>query len=105
MFEQILPLFAALTAGAVWAGVGTFAAWRRHQVGKNPEWKGFEPKKLRDDLLVGLGIGFAAQIYGIVQGDAQPIITTFDQFVLAAAGLFTSVVVVDKIFVEGVLGK
>jgi len=102
MLEYILFVGAALSAGLTWTGFGYLNAWRKHR--NEPDWTGFNKKKLRNDAVLGVLLGIGVIIYQAYQGNPVPAITDFISFVAVAGGLSGTVAVVDKFFVGGILG-
>lgn len=99
----ILPIAALSLSGLVWNNFGYFSAWRKNH--NNPDWKGFDKKKLRNDLILGALLGVGAIIAAIIQnGDFTPIVTA-QEFLLAIAGGFGLVAAVDKFIIGGLFGK
>ena len=89
----LLPLLAGAVAGISWSMIGVWSKYRT-----NGE-KAIDGSKLRKNLAVGAGTGFASYIYAILTNASLPTITDFGSFVLAAGGFFTLVVLVDKLLV------
>ena len=100
---SILPIVALVISGLVWNNSGYFAAWRKNH--KNPAWKGFEKRKLKNDLILGtvLGIGTVVSAY-MTTGDLAPITTAQEFFVAVGTG-FGAVAAVDKFIIGGMFGK
>lgn len=99
----ILPITALVLSGLTWTLFGYFSSWRKNH--KDPNWGGFEAKKLRDDLILGLILGVGSVIYVIAtEGDVSPIASA-QGFILAIQGGFGVVAAVDKLIVGGILGK
>ena len=107
MDNFILFILASVTAGEVWNNAGYFSDWIKNR--NDPNWKGFDTKALRNDLLLGLFLGLGIIVYSsVVAGTANaitiPPITSAQTFISAVAGLFGIVAVVDK-FVVGGIGR
>ena len=98
-----LPVIALILSGLTWTGFGYFSSWRKNN--KNPEWKGFNMKALRDDLILGaiLGVG-SVVLTTFTSGDLTPILTAQDFLIAISAG-FGLVAAVDKLIVGGILAK
>lgn len=98
-----LPVIALVLSGLTWTMFGYFSAWRKNHT--NEDWQGFEPKKLRADLLLGfvLGIGSVGATI-LLDGDLTPIATA-QGFLLAIQAGFGVVAAVDKFIIGGLLGK
>ena len=99
----ILPIIALVLSGLTWTLFGYFSAWRKNHT--DPNWTGFETKKLRDDLILGLILGIGAVIYSIYQNGDLSTIATTQEFIGAIAGGFPLIVAVDKVIVGGILNK
>ena len=100
--NEYLAILAFVLAGLVWNNFGYFSAWRKYK--DSPDWKGFETKKLRDDLILGLILGVGAYLYGVYQGELGDI-STLQAFIGAVIGGFGAVAAVDKLIVGGILSK
>ena len=100
--NEYLTILAFTVAGLVWNNLGYLSAWRKYK--NTPEWTGFEPKKLRDDLILGTILGLGAYLLSVYQGDITSI-ETLQAFLTVVAGGFAIVAVVDKAIVGGVIGK
>lgn len=99
----VAPIIALTLSGLVWNNFGYFSAWRKNH--NNADWKGFDKKKLRNDLILGALLGGGTVVAVIVQnGDFTPI-TTIQEFLLAIAGGFGIVAAVDKFIIGGLFGK
>ena len=101
--QPILPILALIGSGFAWTIAGYIPAWRNRK--NNPDWKGFEPKKLRDDLLLGLTLGVGSLVYMAVTNTPYSIITNVNEFLIAVGAGFGIVAAVDKLFVGGILNK
>lgn len=107
MDNYILFILASLVAGEVWNNVGYFSAWVNNR--NNPQWTGFDKTQLRNDLLLGLFLGFGIVIYQALVVGTQlaitiPTITNAQTFIFAVGGLFGIVAIIDKAVVGG-LGR
>ena len=89
----LLPLLAGAVAGISWSMIGLWAKYR-----SNGE-KSIDSGKLKKNLAVGAGTGFASYIYAIATNASIPFIDDFTGFVAAAGTYFTLVVIVDKLLV------
>ena len=101
----ILFILASVTAGEVWNNAGYFSDWIKNR--NDPNWKGFDTRALRNDLLLGLFLGLGITVYSsIVAGTSNaitiPQITTVQIFIATVASLFGTVAVVDKFIVGGI---
>ena len=99
----ILPVIALVISGLVWNNFGYFSALRKNH--NNPEWKGFEFAKLRNDLILGLILGVGAVVLTIAVDGIFPPITTAQEFLLTIWSGFAAVAAVDKFIVGGLLKK
>lgn len=88
-----LPILAGLVAGITWSMLGLWSKYR-----SNGD-KSIDYSKMKKNLLVGAGTGFASYIYAIATNASIPIIGDFAGFVAAAGAYFTLVVVVDKLLI------
>lgn len=61
---MIGAVIVTILAGITWTGFGYLNDWRKNH--QDPEWKGFDKKKLRADAILGLILGVATVM-------AQPI--------------------------------
>lgn len=105
MDNYILFILASLVAGEVWNNVGYFSEWVNNR--NNPQWTGFDKTKLRNDLLLGLLLGFGIVIYQALVAGTQlaitiPTITNSQTFIAAVGALFGVVAIVDKAIVGGI---
>jgi len=98
----VAPILAVVAAGVTWTGFGYLSAWRKHR--NEEDWNGFETKKLRNDIILGVILGIGVLISQAIQGTTPEAITSAQGFVAAAAGSFALVAAVDKVIVGGVLG-
>ncbi len=96
----VIPAF--ILAGLIWNNLGYFSDWRKNK--DDPAWKGFESKKLRDDLILGVILGVVAYFYGIYQGESFNI-DSLQAFIVIVVGAFGPVAAVDKLIVGGILKK
>lgn len=99
----VSPVIALLLSALTWTMFGYFSAWRKNH--NKADWQGFEPKKLKADLLLGLVLGVASVIATIfLDGDLTPILTA-QGFLLAIQAGFGVVAMVDKFIIGGLFGK
>ena len=89
----LLPLLAGAVAGISWSMLGV---WSKYRSGGE---KSIDSGKLKKNLAVGAGTGFASYIYAIATNTAIPSIDSFPGFVAAAGAYFALVVLVDKLLV------
>ena len=89
----VLPIIAGIVAGISWSMLGLWSKYR--STGE----KSIDRDKMKKNLLVGAGTGFASYIYALGTGTAIPLISSFEGFVAAAGAYFTLVVVVDKLLI------
>ena len=89
----LLPLLAGAVAGISWSMLGV---WSKYRSGGE---KSLDGSKLRKNLAVGAGTGFASYIYAIATNTSIPSIDSFAGFVAAAGAYFVLVVLVDKLLV------
>ena len=89
----VLPIVAGIVAGISWSMLGLWSKYR--STGE----KSIDRDKMKKNLLVGAGTGFASYIYALGTGTAIPFISSFEGFVAAAGAYFTLVVVVDKLLI------
>ncbi|HSA75473.1 MAG TPA: hypothetical protein VLE21_04725 [Candidatus Nitrosocosmicus sp.] len=101
MYEY-LSILAFIFGGLIWNNFGYFSAWRKNK--DTPEWTGFDKKKLRDDLILGLVLGLGAYLYGVYIGELSSI-SNLQQFIGAVIASFGVVAAVDKLIVGGILNK
>lgn len=88
-----LPILAGVIAGVSWSMLGL---WSKYRSGGG---KSIDTDKLKKNLLVGAGTGFASYIYAIATNASIPMVDSFAGFVAAAGAYFTLVVVVDKLLI------
>ena len=88
-----IPVLAGIVAGVTWSLLGLWSKYR--STGE----KSIDSDKMKKNLLVGAGTGFASYIYALGTGTAIPLISSFEGFVAAAGAFFTLVVVVDKLLI------
>ena|SRR3990167_2863307 len=100
--NEYFIILAFIMAGLVWNNFGYFSAWRKYK--DTPEWEGFDKKKLRDDLILGLILGIGAYLLGVYQGELTSI-TSMQMFIGAVIAGFGTVAAVDKLIVGGILAK
>ena len=100
--NEYFIILAFIMAGLVWNNFGYFSAWRKYK--DTPEWEGFDKKKLRDDLILGLILGIGAYLLGVYQGELSNI-TSMQMFIGAVIAGFGTVAAVDKLIVGGILAK
>jgi len=100
--NEYLTILAFVLAGLVWNNFGYFSAWRKYK--DSSDWVGFDKRKLRDDLIIGLVLGVGAYLYGVYQGELGDI-STLQAFIGAVIGGFGIVAAVDKLIVGGILSK
>ena len=100
--SEYFIILAFIIAGLVWNNFGYFSAWRKYK--DTPEWEGFDKKKLRDDLILGLILGIGAYLLGVYQGELSNI-TSMQMFIGAVIAGFGTVAAVDKLIVGGILAK
>ncbi len=93
-FDIILPVVSAVLAGLGWSTVGIWAKWRS---GKTVD---IDLGKLKKNVIIGAVIGAVAFVYGSVNGDFNPVITTTQAFFISAASYFPIIVLVDKLLVK-----
>ena len=108
-----LPIVAAfIAAGFIWTLGGFVSNLRKHLAfvqsnpagTKDPNWSGFDRQALKDDLLLGSGLGIIAFFVNAATG--SPIeINSLGSFALATWGAVSGVAVVDKYIVSGLFGK
>ena len=98
-----LPILALISSGFFWTMGGYLANWRKNK--DNPEWTGFEPKRLGSDLILGaiLGVGAIVATY-VLSTDLTPI-NNFGEFAVAVGAGFGIVAMVDKYIINGLLNK
>ena len=102
VLEFVLPICATIAAGLTWTGFGYLKAWRRHK--DDPDWEGFNVKKLRNDVILGVVLGIGTIIANAVQGVSAPVIDSFGAFVVAVTSMFGTIAAVDSFIVGGVFG-
>ena len=100
--NEYLAILAFVLAGLVWNNLGFLSAWRKYK--DTPDWTGFETKKLRDDLILGLILGVGAYLLNVYNGELVSI-TSLQSFLSVVVAGFGTVALVDKLIVGGVLGK
>ena len=88
--EILAPIGAAILAGIGWSTLGIFNKWRNNQDAE------IDTGKLKKNVIIGGALGAVTYGYAISQGDSS-VITTMNQFIIAVAGYFPIVVIVDKI--------
>lgn len=99
-----------IVAGVTWSlsgfinGIRAHANFEKANPGqKDPDWNGFNPKAMRDDIFIGLILGFVAFL---VNGSTSlPPITTLQAFAGAVIASYGLIGLSDKIFVGAVLNK
>ena len=100
--NEYLSILAFVFAGLVWNNIGYLSAWRKYK--NTAEWTGFDKRKLRDDLILGLILGVGAYLVGVYQGELVDI-QTLQTFIGVVVGGFTAIAFVDKLIVGGILSK
>jgi len=88
-----IPVLAGVVAGVAWSMLGL---WSKYRSGGETS---IDLGKMKKNLAVGAGTGFASYIYALLTSASIPSITDFPSFVIAAGGFFTLVVLVDKLLV------
>jgi len=92
MVVEFLALIgAAVLAGVGWSTLGIFNKWRNNEDAEI-DWG-----KVRKNVIIGSGLGVVTFGYGLVTGEADPIIDTGKAFILAVGAFFPLIVIVDKI--------
>lgn len=99
---EYLSILAFVLGGLIWNNIGYISAWRKYK--GTPEWKGFEKSKLRDDLLLGLGLGLAAWGYDAYTGNLTALDNS-ELFIGQIVASFTAVAFIDKLLVGGILKR
>ena len=100
--QEYLSILAFVLAGLLWNNIGYLSAWRKYK--NDMDWMGFDKRKLRDDLILGLILGVGAYLVGVYQGELTDI-QTLQTFRGVVIGGFTVVAFVDKLIVGGILAK
>ena len=100
--NEYLSILAFVFAGLVWNNIGYLSAWRKYR--NSDDWEGFDKRKLRDDLILGLILGVCAYLLGVYQGDLVDIYS-IQTFLAVIVGGFTAIAFVDKLIVGGILSK
>lgn len=103
-----LALAAFLVGGIEWSIGGYVKALRAHndivkKTGKDPDWKGFQLNRLKDDVLVGLFIGVFVFMMTAVSNVPQ--ITDVATFIVAVQFAVGIIAPFDQFFVGGVLKR
>lgn len=114
-----IPIIAAFQAGGLmWTMGGYFKNWRVHRLGiangtvtQDPStkkwsdgWVGFDRQALKDDALLGSGLGVIA--FMVNAGTGNPIIiNSIGSFAVAAWASLAAVASVDKYIIGGMFGK
>ena len=101
-------LILAVLAGITWTCGGYAVDYRKNH--SNPEWEGFDKKKLRNDIILGFCLGL---IVIIVQPlfagtDAEYALPTLEKLSDVAVGvvaLLGPVTLIDKFIIGGLAGK
>lgn len=99
-----------IAAGITWSLSGFINNIRNHANfekanpgQKDPDWQGFQPKQMRDDVFIGLILGFVAFL---VNGTTSlPPIDTVQAFAAAVIGSYGLIGITDKIAVGAILNK
>ena len=99
---ELLIILALAASGLTWTLGGYLSAWRKRE--SNPDWNGFEVKKLGADVLLGLILGLGAYILGSYNGNLTDI-TSLQTFIASVAGGFGLVAAVDKFIIGGLFNK
>lgn len=99
----VLPIIALALSGLVWNNFGYFSAWRKNH--NNPDWKGFDKTKLRNDLILGAILGVGSIIATVLLDGDLTAINTAQEFLLAIGAGFGIVAAVDKFLIGGLLKK
>ncbi len=110
--QQIPVVLAFVIGGLIWSTGGYFSNWRNHLsfVKQNPagtvdpNWKGFEIPKLKDDVILGLILGIAGFFVSAYQG-ATISITDLHSFGSAIVVAFGIIGITDKYVVSGIFNK
>ena len=100
--NEILIILAFIIAGLVWTIFGYISNWRKHK--DDADWYGFDKRKLRDDILLGLALGVGAYLLGTYQGELIEI-TSLQMFIGAVIANFGIVAAVDKLIIGGIAGR
>ena len=101
-------IFAAFMVGGVeWSTSGFASALRAHQkiikAGQtDPTWKGFEGKKLKDDMYIGMFLGVIAFLTSSI---ANLHITDAGSFLVVVQFAYGTIGATDKFIVGGGLGQ
>ena len=93
ILSVVLPVLSGVVAGVSWSMLGL---WSKYRSGGG---NSIDTGKLKKNLAVGAGTGFATYVYAIATNASIPIIDSFAGFVAAAGAYFTLVVIVDKLLV------
>ena len=101
--QPILPILALITSGFAWTMGGYVKEWKTKH--KDPTWKGFDKKSMRDDLILGAILGVGSVIAAAATNTPLPAITNFYEFAGAVSVGFGFVAMVDKYIVGGLFGK
>lgn len=99
-----------IVAGVTWSlsgfinGIRSHANFEKANPGKtDPDWNGFQPKAMRDDIFIGLILGVVAFL---VNGSSSlPTIDTAQAFAAAVIGSYGLIGITDKIAVGAILNK
>lgn len=105
-----LYLAVFIVAGVSWSlsgyinGIRAHANFEKANPGqKDPDWQGFQPKAMRDDIFIGLILGVVAFL---VNGSGSlPQINTVQAFVAAVIGSYGLIGITDKVAVGAILNK
>jgi len=99
-----LAVTSFILAGLLWTTAGYVKNWRENH--NNPDWKGFDKKSLRNDLILGLILGIGGVIYAIIEGDLETwVVPTAQEFFQSIGANVAAVALVDKLFIGGILKK
>ena len=108
MYEYVLYLIVAVLAGLTWTMSGYLSNWRKNH--DKVDWEGFDYKKMRADVLLGLVLGTAVVLIQPISAAFGspydiPVITDFASFIGGIFTVFPIVALVDKYILGFIANK
>src|SRR5437899_2336924 len=96
LISTIPVVLAFILAGLLWSGSGIVQGYRKHvafvsknPVGtKDPNWSGVDKQAIKDDVLVGTGLGIAAFFENAYNGQVTVDVSTLNAFTALVVGAF-----------------
>ena len=113
LISTIPVVLAFVLAGLLWSGSGIVQGYRKHVafVAANPKgtvdpnWSGIDRQAVKDDVILGTGLGLVAFFVNAYNGSVTVDISTLKAFTTVVVGAFGVVALVDKWVIAGIFGK